>query len=313
MEFRVLQYFLAVAREQSISGAAQALHLSQPTLSRQLKEMEEELGKQLFIRSNRKITLTPEGILLRSRAEEIVRLMEKTREEISVPDKAIAGTICIGAGESGSAHFLVRAAQALQKEHPGVHFHIHSGDKATITEQLDQGLMDFGLVFGEVDAFKYEAIPVPYSDRWGVLMRQDSPLAGLEQIRPQDLRGAPLILSRQEMSELKLTPWFGRKSGELNVVATYNLLYSASIMVEEGMGYALCLDRIIRLPEDGPLCFRPLHPAMEVGLNVAWKKQQLFSKPARVFLDYLKASLWGEPAAKGASAAGTPQDDPATV
>ena len=288
MEFRVLQYFLAVAREQSISGAAQALHLSQPTLSRQLKEMEEELGKQLFIRSNRKITLTPEGILLRSRAEEIVRLMEKTREEISVPDKAIAGTICIGAGESGSAHFLVRAAQALQKEHPGVHFHIHSGDKATITEQLDQGLMDFGLVFGEVDAFKYEAIPVPYSDRWGVLMRQDSPLAGLEQIRPQDLRGAPLILSRQEMSELRLTPWFGRKSGELNVVATYNLLFYGALMARQGMGYTLCLDGILDTPETSGLCFRPLFPPVEAKMNLIWRKNRPLTQAAELFRDKIE-------------------------
>ena len=181
MELRVLQYFLAVTREQSISKAAESLHLSQPTLSRQLKEMEEELGKQLLIRGNRRITLTEEGMILRKRAEEIIALVKKAEDE------NIAGDITVGAGETDGVRFLTRAAQAIQKDHPLVHFHIISGDKVTVTESMDKGLIDFGLFFGEIDTAKYEYIRLPYKDIWGILMRRDSPLAEKETISPEDL------------------------------------------------------------------------------------------------------------------------------
>ena len=201
----------------------------------------------------------------------------------------------------------------MRQDHPHVTFHIFSGNAEDVMEKIDRDLVDFGLFIEPVDLSGYEFFRLPVKDRWGVLMRKDAPLAARPSVAPADLRGLPLLVSRQNMVNNEVAGWLGETHDALQVVATYNLLYSASIMVEEGMGYALCLDRIIRLPEDGPLCFRPLHPAMEVGLNVAWKKQQLFSKPARVFLGYLKASLWGGPAAKGASAAGTPQDDLATA
>ena len=177
MELRVLQYFLAVAREQSILHAAESLHLSQPTLSRQLKELEEELGKQLFVRSNRKITLTEEGMILRKRAAEILELVKKAENEIAWSNEVIAGDITLGAGETEGVRVLARAAHALQREHPLVHFHIHSGDSATVTEELDRGLIDFGLLLGDVDTSKYEALELPYRDTWGVLMRRDAPLA----------------------------------------------------------------------------------------------------------------------------------------
>ena len=164
MELRVLQYFLAVTREQSISGAAESLYLSQPTLSRQLKELEEELGKQLFVRGNRRITLTEEGMILRKRAEEIMELVKKAEDEISQSDELIAGDITVGAGETDGARFLARAAQALQKEHPQIHLHIISGDMPTVTEYLDRGLIDFGIIFGDIDASKYEFIRLPYKD-----------------------------------------------------------------------------------------------------------------------------------------------------
>ena len=201
MEFRVLQYFLAVAREESISGAAEFLHLSQPTLSRQLKDLEDELGKQLFIRGNRKITLTEEGMLLRKRAEEIVELMKKTEEEIAFADEAIAGNIYIGAGETEAVRFLVSAQSALQKEYPQVCFHIQSGDKITILEWLDKGLIDFGLIIGSVNTAKYDVLEVPFKDVYGVLMRRDAPLTMKEFIEPEDLWDKPLIISRQEYKE----------------------------------------------------------------------------------------------------------------
>lgn len=177
MEFRVLQYFLAVAREQSISGAAKALHLSQPTLSRQLKDMEEELGKPLFIRSNRKITLTEEGRILRKRAEEITELVRKARDEIALSEEMIAGDISIGAGETDGVRYLAKAARDLQAAYPLVHFHIVSGDKTTVLEDLDKGLIDFALLFGEIDDSRYDALKLPSTDAFGVLMRRDDPLA----------------------------------------------------------------------------------------------------------------------------------------
>ena len=197
MELRVLQYFLAVTREQSISGAAQTLHLSQPTLSRQLKEMEEELGKKLMIRGNRRITLTEEGMILRKRAEEIMELVKKAEDEISLSDEIIAGDISIGSGETDGVRFLARTVQELQKNYPLIHLHIISGDKVSVIEELDRGLIDFGLIFGEVDTSKYEYIKIPYKDTWGVIMRRDSALAQKETITAEDLMDKPLILSRQ--------------------------------------------------------------------------------------------------------------------
>lgn len=196
MELRVLQYFLAVAREESISGAAEFLHLSQPTLSRQLKDLEDELGKQLFIRGNRKITLTEEGMILRKRAEEITELVKKAEDEITSSDNALAGNITIGAGETDGNRFLIKAMNAIQQDYPLVQFHIVSGDKSMITEAIDRGSIDFGIVFGDIDAAKYNSIPIDYKDIWGVLMRRDAPLANNEFITAKDLIDKTLIISR---------------------------------------------------------------------------------------------------------------------
>ena len=288
MEFRVLQYFLAVAREESISGAADFLHLSQPTLSRQLKDLEDELGKQLFIRGNRKITLTEEGMLLRKRAEEIVMLMKKTEDEITLSDETVAGNIFIGAGETDAVRFLVDAQNNLQQEYPQVFFHIQSGDKITILEWLDKGLIDFGLIFGKVDTAKYEAIKIPFKDTYGVLMRKDSPLAYKKFIVPEDLWDKPLILSRQEYKERSLDTWFKKKEEELNIVATYNLLFNGSLMVKDGVGYALCLDKIINVSGDSELCFRPIFPKVEPGMHIIWKKYQVLSKAVQKYLQILQ-------------------------
>lgn len=288
MEFRVLQYFLAVAREESVSGAAEYLHLSQPTLSRQLKDLEEELGKQLFIRGNRKITLTDEGMLLRKRAEEIVTLMKKTEEEITLSDEMIAGNIYIGAGETDAVRFLVEAQSELLQEYPHICFHIQSGDRISILEWLDKGLIDFGLVFGAVDTAKYDSIEVPFKDTYGVLMRRDSPLAEKEFIEPEDLWDKPLITSRQEYNESSLHAWFKREREHLNIVSTYNLLFNGSLMVKGGIGYALSLDKIINTSGDSELCFRPLFPKVEPGIHIIWKKYQVHSKATQKFLQKLQ-------------------------
>lgn len=288
MELRVLQYFLAVTREQSISGAAEALHLSQPTLSRQLKEMEEELGKQLMIRGNRRITLTEEGMILRKRAEEILELVKKAEDEISLSDDVIAGDITIGTGETDNVRFLAKAAKELQKKYPLIHINIFSGDKAAITEELDRGLIDFGLVFGEIDSSKYEYIKVPHKDIWGVLMLRDSPLSKKESITAEDLIDKPLIISRQAFQNYEFQEFFPCGQDKLNIAATYNLLFNASLMVEEGMGYAICFDRIINVSGSSNLCFVPLAPRLESGMSIIWKKYQIFTKAVEQFIQKLQ-------------------------
>lgn len=291
MELRVLQYFLAVAREQSISGAAESLYLSQPTLSRQLKELEEKLGKQLFIRGNRRITLTEEGMILRKRAEEILELVKKAEDEISLSDDMVAGDISIGAGETDGVRFLARAAQELQKKYPLIHVHIVSGDRVTVTEELDRGLIDFGLIFGEIDASKYEYIQVPYKDVWGVIMRRDSPLAEKERITAEDLLDKPLIISRQAFQNAEFREFFPCGQEKLNIVATYNLLFNGSLMVDEGMGYAISFDKLINVSGDSHLCFRPLEPKREAGMSIVWKKYSMFSKATEKFLQKLQEMI----------------------
>lgn len=293
MELRVLQYFLAVAREQSISAAAKSLHLSQPTLSTQLKAMEDELGKQLFIRGtrgSRKVALTEEGMILRKRAEEILQLVKKAEDEIALSDETIAGNVYIGAGETEGVRYLIQAQHALQRKYPLVCFHMQSGDRKDILDALDRGLSDFGLILGEVDAAKYDCLDIPYQNTWGVLMRRDAPLAAKEAIEPRDLWGKPLILSRQECYAGALLPWLKQEWGQVNRVATYSLLYNASLMVEEGLGYAVGLERIINTSGDSRLCFRPLRPRVEMGMHVVWKKYQMFSKAAERYLALLKKS-----------------------
>ncbi len=288
MELRVLQYFLAVTREQSISGAAESLYLSQPTLSRQLKELEEELGKQLFIRGSRRVTLTEEGMILRKRAEEIMELVKKAEDEISQSDELIAGDITVGTGETDGVRFLARAAQNLQKDYPLIHLHIVSGDKATVIEELDRGLIDFGIVFGDVDTLKYEHIRLPYNDIWGVMMRRDSPLAEKEEITAADLMDKPLIISRQAFQNSDFRDFFPCGQENLNIVATYNLLFNGSVMASEGMGYVICFDKIINVSGDSELCFRPLSPRVEAGMSIVWKKYQVHSKVTERFLNKLR-------------------------
>lgn len=293
MELRVLQYFLAVAREQSISAAAESLHLSQPTLSTQLKALEEQLGKQLLIRGtkgSRKVLLTEEGMVLRKRAEEILELVRITENEISRSDEVIAGDVYIGAGESDMIRIFARAAQRLQQRYPDIHYHILSGNAAFVQEYLERGLIDIGVVYGPVDTAVYNAVPAPVRDTWGVLMRRDSPLAQKEYIQPQDLWDKPLILSAQKNDDLSMVHWMQRDISKLQVVATYNLVFNASLLVEEGLGYALCFDKLINVTGDSRLCFRPLFPKMEAEASIIWKRYQVFPKAAQKFIEALQKS-----------------------
>lgn len=293
MELRVLQYFLAIAREQSIIRAAESLHLSQPTLSTQIKNMEEELGKQLLIRGtkgSRKVTLTEEGMILRKRAEEILDLVKKTENEITLSDSIIMGDVYIGAGETDGIRLLAKTAKRLQEEYPGIHYHISSGNAAFVTERLDKGLIDFGLVFGTPDFKKYNALKLPQKDSWGVLMLADCPLAKKESITPEDLWDKPLILSQQENDGGELAQWMKKDIASLNITATYNLLFNASILVEEGLGYVISFDKLINTSGNSKLCFRPLNPKLEIEMHLIWKKYQVFSKAAEKFLSLLQTS-----------------------
>ncbi len=293
MEFRILEYFLAVAREQNITAAAESLHISQPALSTQLKALETELGKQLLIRGvkgSRKVILTEEGMILRKRAEEMVSLMRRTEEEITGSDETIAGNVFIGSGETEIVRLFAKVAKKLQKKYPDIRYNISSGNAEHVLEYLDKGLIDFGLLSTEIDSQKYEAIPVPIKDTWGVLMRRDSPLAEKETICPEDLWDKPLIVSHQKGDDVYLNQWLQREESELHIVATYNLLFNASLLVDEGLGYALCYDKLINT-HGSNLCFRPFDPSLEARGFIVWKKYQVLSKATNIFLQYLRELL----------------------
>jgi DNA-binding transcriptional LysR family regulator len=291
MEIRLLRYFIAVANQQSISAAAKSLHISQPTLSRQLSDLEVELGTSLFIRGNRKITLTTEGMFLLTKAKEIVRLVEKTEANFNQPSEIISGEIYIGGGETEAMHFIAETLKDLLKDHPAIQFHLYSGNADDIMDKLDNGLLDFGIVIEPTDKKEYDYMHLPAKDVWGVLMRKDSPLAHKTSIQPADLIDKPLIISRQTTVDNELSGWFGQNVKDLNITGTYNLLFNAARMVEKNLGYALCLDKLINTSGDSKLCFKPLNPKLHAGLNIIWKKHQVFSIAASKFLDQIRYNI----------------------
>ncbi|MFU7589172.1 LysR family transcriptional regulator [Priestia sp. RMT2NF4] len=295
MEIRVLRYFLTVAREGNITKAADVLHVTQPTLSRQLKDLEQELGKKLFIRSSHSIILTDEGMLLRNRAEEIVNMVDKLEAEFSSMEETIGGDIYIGGGETEAMKHIARVAKDVQLRYPNIRYHLYSGNEEDITERLDKGLLDFGILIQPADISKYNYLNIPAKDVWGVVMRRDSSLALKESIQAADLLNAPLICSRQAMkqtfSKNEFSDWFGEDFHKLNIVTTYNLAYNAAIMVEEGIGYAITLDKIVNTSTNSNLCFRPLQPRLESGLNIVWKKHHVLSAAADAFLKELQGEF----------------------
>lgn len=295
MELRVLRYFLAVAREGNITGAANFLHLTQPTLSRQIRELEEELGQQLLIRKSHRVELTPEGMLLRKRAEEIIAMVDKTESEFTSLSNSISGDIYIGSGETRAIREIAEIIRELRGDYPGIHYNLHSGNAEDVTERLDKGLLDFGIIIQPADITKYDYLNLSEKDIWGVIMRKDSSLAEKCSIKKEDLLDLPLICSRQVLSpqrtENGFADWFGEDFNKLNIVAAYNLLYNAAVMVEAGVGYAVTLDRLANTSANSSLCFRPLTPTLESGLSIVWKKYQVFSPAAELFLKKLKEKL----------------------
>lgn len=233
-------------------------------------------------------------MILRKRAEEILELVQKAETEIMLSDDNVSGDICIGAGETQIIRVFAKAAQALQKRHPNIHYHIFSGNAFYVMEQLDKGLIDFGLVYDRMDLSKYEAVKVPIKDVWGVLMRKDSPLAQKQAISPEDLWDKPLLVSAQKGDDWVIKNWIKKDFDELNIVAEYNLLFNASLLTSEGFGYTICFDNLVNTQGDSDLCFRPLFPALEAEASIAWKKYQVFSKAAALFLKQLEKCLQQE-------------------
>ncbi len=293
MEIRLLRYFLAVAQEESISKAADILHITQPTLSRQLMDLEKELNTKLLIRGkrNKKITLTEDGKLLKSRAQEIIELTNKTESEFLFGDKNISGDIFIGGGETDAIRVIARTIKRLSLEYPNIKYHFYSGNGEDVTEKLNKGLLDFGVFIEPIDKKEYGFIQLPQNDTWGILMRKDSDLAKKEFIEPEDLINIPLFSSRQYLVKNLISGWLGFDFEKLNIIGSYNLLYNASVMVEEGLGYALCIDKLINISGDSKLCFKPLKPKLEAGILVAWNKNQPLSKIAKLFIQKLQEEI----------------------
>ena len=292
MEIRVLKYFLAIAKEGSITKAADSLYLTQPTLTRQIQNLEQELGQKLFVRGKYRVSLTPEGLIFKKRAEEIIDLVEKTCAEFASTNEVIKGDIYIGCGETDSMKYIAAVMKELQNEYSEIKFHIYSGNAEDVTEKLDKGLLDFGVLIQPIDLSKYDYLTLPKKDVWGVIMRKDSPLAAKKVITLKDLLNVPIIASRQMSKkyskESGFLDWFGKEFNNLNIAATYNLLYNAAIMVDAGIGYAVSLDKLANTSEQSSLCFRPLSPKLESGLDIVWKKNQVFSPAAQLFLTKLK-------------------------
>ncbi|MDO5296219.1 MAG: LysR family transcriptional regulator [bacterium] len=284
MDMRTMQYYLAVVREGTISAAAEVLHVAQPSLSRQMKELEAELGVSLFERGNRRIALTEEGRVLRKRAEEMVRLMQMTKDEIAQIKNHISGSVRIGAGESISFHYLARAAAEIAQEHPEIRFHIISGDTRDLMDELNSGLIDLAVIFTDVDHALYQTITLPAEDSFALLMLKSSPLAQKDEIRFADLEGLPLIVSRASAAYISGL----NDPSSLNIVATYNLIYNASLLVEDGLGYAICFERLVNTGGDSPLCMRPIVPRINNAGNLIWKKYQVFSPAVQLFIDRIR-------------------------
>ncbi len=288
MELRVLRYFLMAAREENITRAARLLHISQPTLSRQLMQLEEELGAQLFHRGRHSIVLTDDGMLLRRRAQEILDLAEKTSQELSHREEDLAGEVSIGCGETRNMTVLSQAIASFRRSHPYVQFSIYSATADDTKERMERGLLDLGLLMEPVDISRYEFLRMPRRERWAALVREDSPLAAQSCVTPAELSRLPLIMARRESVQTELAGWFGLPAEHLEVAATYNLVLNAVSMVRCGVGVALCY-----VLDDGYAGVRtvPLSPTLESGAVLAYKKGQALSRPSRAFVAHIKQCL----------------------
>lgn len=292
LEIRVLNYFIAVADDENFSKAAQSIHITQPTLSRQIQDLEDELGTVLFERSHhsRKLVLTADGIRFYNYAREIVQLAEKAKDDFKKYPEEISGEIFIGAGESDSVRILAEAAKIIREKFPKIKISICSGNSSLVSEWLDRGLCDLGLFIGGENTLRYDFVRVKKKDRWGLLVRKGSPLAAKKNIRPADLKNEPVMISSQNTAKTEIENWMDGSNFKLNVSGTYNLLYNAAIFVEEGVCSAICLDNLADTKRsESPLAWIPLKGAEEIVSYIAWKKNSVLSDAAKIFLDEICA------------------------
>ena len=287
MELRVLRYFLAIAREENMTRAAENLRISQPSLSKEIKKLEDELGHSLFVRTNKSMPLTDEGMLLRKRAEDIIAMVDKTTEEFSQLDSIMCGEIYIGCAESIQIKYLARSIKSFKEQYPNFVFHIFSGDTEPVAERLDRGLIDLAVIVEPPNLSKYNYLTIPESDKWGLVMLRDSPLAEKEYVTFDDLYGLPLFCSEQSI-RVDFPRWCGDNMDKLNFAGTVNLAYNGSVFVREGLGYLLTFEHLIDTSEESGLCFRPIRPTLETNMYIIWKKYQIFSPIAELFLKRLK-------------------------
>jgi DNA-binding transcriptional LysR family regulator len=287
MELRVLRYFVEAAREGSMTNAAQKLHVTQPTLSKQIKDLEEELGQKLFVRGSYNIRLTTEGELLYKRALDILDMVDLTEAEFASMNDFNGGDLYLGCAESDGISLLAKAAKQLREQYKNLHFHLYSGNAETVCERLDKGLLDFAVVVQNIDLSKYAYLDLPVTDTWGLIMRKDSPMVSKAEIPIEELANLPLIVSRQGATN-EMPEWLQKNYDRLNIVATYDLIFNASILVREGLGYALGFDKLVNTGAESILCFRPIIPAITSPMRLIWRKEQRFSKAAELFLEEVK-------------------------
>ena len=287
MEIRTLRYFLAVAREENMTRAAEQLHVTQPTLSKALKALEDELGKKLFTRHSFSIRLTEEGVLLRNRAEDLVGMADRIAQEFVTLDDITGGDIYFGLAESRLIQYLAREIREFRIQYPDLRYHITSGDTEQVTEKLDKGLLDFAVLAEEPDAGKYEALAFPEADVWGLVFPADDPLSQKENITVEDLVGLPLFCSEQSW-EKDLPAWCGGRMPDLRLEGSFRLSYNGSMFAREGLGYLLTFEHLIDTSADSGLTFRPLYPRLESKLYLIWKKYPVFSPIAERFLRRLQ-------------------------
>jgi DNA-binding transcriptional LysR family regulator len=290
MELRVLKYFLMVAREENITRAAELLYITQPTLSRQLSQLEDDLGVKLFQRGQHGITLTEEGMLLRRRALEIVALSDKVEQELSQADDVLSGEIAIGSGETKYVDVLSRMMAEFRKEHSDVTFDIYTATADDIKERLERGLIDIGVLVEPVDISQYNFLRLPGKEKTGVLVRTDSPLAEKEVVHPEDLAGIPLLMVKRPYIRNELSNWLGEFYDQVEIASSYNLIYNAAIMVKNHLGVALCIELESHFDD---LCFRPLYPTLESGNVLVWKKEQTLPAATRAFISYIEKCYEG--------------------
>lgn len=291
MEIRILKYFLTVAREQNITKASETLHITQPTLSRQLAQMEDELGVRLFDRGSRRITLTNEGILLRRRAEEILQLVDKTEKELIEQEEQVEGKITIGCGEIASVQLLPELFRTFREKYPRVTFDIYTATADLVTEHIDKGLVDIGLLLEPVDIEKYDFIRLTMKEEWVVLMPPDDPLIRNEYVTAEQLSELPLILPRRLRVQSELANWFGEYFERLNVLCTSNLCSNAAVMVSSGLGYCIAIKGLIPRWDMSKIAYRPLYPHLTTTAVLAWKRGMPFGLAATKFIEHLKCFL----------------------